>query len=65
MGSTNRFAVGKTEGKRPLGRPRYKLEDQIKINQNVGYSIVSYILLAQNRGELQAVLKGVRKIQVL
>jgi thiamine monophosphate kinase len=64
MGNTNRFSVGKAEGKRPLGRPRYKLEDQIKINQNVGYSVVGYILLAQNRGELQVFLKRVRKLQV-
>jgi hypothetical protein len=40
MGSTNRFAVGKAEGKRPLGRPGHKLEDKFKINLKVGYKVV-------------------------
>jgi hypothetical protein len=32
------FLVGKLEGKRPLGRPRRKWEDNIKMNlQEVGY----------------------------
>ena len=28
--------VGKPEGKRPLGRPRHRWEDNIKMNQEVG-----------------------------
>jgi len=64
MGSTKSFAGGKAEGKRQLGRPGYKLEDQIKINQKVGYKAVGYILVAQNRGELQAIVKKVHKLQV-
>jgi len=64
MGSTNKSVVGKVEGKRPLGKPRHKLVDQIKINQKVGYKGVGYILLAQNRGELQAVVMGIQKLQV-
>ena len=32
-----RVLVGKTEGKRPLGRPRHRWEDNIKMNlQEVG-----------------------------
>jgi hypothetical protein len=27
-----RFLVGKSEGKRPLGRPRHRWEDNTKIN---------------------------------
>jgi hypothetical protein len=65
MGSTNRFAVGKAEGKRLLGRPRLTMEDQIKINQKVLYNGVGYILLAQNWHELQAFVKRVQKLQVL
>lgn len=65
MGSANRFAVGKTEGKMPLGRLRHELKGKIKINQKVGYKRVGYILLAQNRGELQAVVKRVQEPQVL
>jgi len=64
MRSTNRFAVGKIEEKRPLGRTRHKLKDKIKINEKVGYKVLGYILLAQKRGELQAVVKWVKKLQV-
>jgi hypothetical protein len=33
----HRLLVGKTEGKRPLGRPRCRLEDNIKMDlQEVG-----------------------------
>ena len=33
-----RVLVGKPEGRRPLGRPRRRLEDNIKMNlQEVGY----------------------------
>ena len=35
--SVYRVLVGKPEGKRPLGRPRYRREDNIKMNlQEVG-----------------------------
>jgi hypothetical protein len=33
-----RVLVGKPEGKRPLGRPRYRWEDNIKMDlQEIGY----------------------------
>jgi hypothetical protein len=64
MGSTNTFAVGKAKGKRPLGKPRHTLKDKIKINQKVVYKCVGYILLARNRGEMQAAVKRVQKLQV-
>jgi hypothetical protein len=35
-GDIYRVLVGKCEGKRPLGRPRHRLEDNIKIIQEVG-----------------------------
>ena len=31
-GETCRVLVGKPEGKRPLGRPRHKCEDNIKVD---------------------------------
>jgi hypothetical protein len=44
-----RVLVGKPEGKRPLGRPRRRWEDNIKINlQEVGWSM-DWIELAQDR----------------
>jgi hypothetical protein len=45
-----RFLVWKPEGKRPLGRPRCRWEDNIKMDlQEVGYGRVDWIELAQDR----------------
>ena len=39
--------VGKPEGKRPLGRPRLRWEDNIKMDlQEVGYGDIDWIKLA-------------------
>jgi len=36
--------VGKVEGKRPLGRPRRRWEDNIKIGlQEVGYAVAQLV----------------------
>jgi len=44
-----RVLVGKPEGKRPLGRPRCRWEDNIRIDlQEVGYGGVDWIELAQD-----------------
>jgi hypothetical protein len=45
-----RVLVGKPEGKRPLGRPRRKWEDNIRIDlQEVGGGGMDWIGLAQDR----------------
>jgi len=42
--------VGKPEGKRPLGRPRHRWEDNIKMDlQEVGYGGIDWIDLAEDR----------------
>jgi hypothetical protein len=42
--------VGKTEGKRPLGRPRHRWEDSIKMDlQEVGCKDMARIDLARDR----------------
>jgi hypothetical protein len=42
--------VGKLEGKRPLGRPRRRWEDNIKVHlQEVGGGSIDWIELAQDR----------------
>ena len=44
-----RIFVGKPEGKRPLGRPRRRWEDNIKIDlQEVGCEGMDWIDLAQD-----------------
>jgi len=46
-----RFLVGKTEGKRPLGRPIRRWEDNIMTNlQEIGCGGLDWIELAQDRG---------------
>jgi hypothetical protein len=45
-----RFLVGKHEGKRPLGRPRRRWEDNIEMYiQEVGCGDMDWIELAQDR----------------
>ena len=45
-----RTLVGKPEGKRPLGRPLRRWEDNIKMDlQEVGYGSMNWIELAQDR----------------
>jgi hypothetical protein len=45
-----RLLVGKPEGKRPLGRPRHRLVDNIRMDfVEVGWGDVDWIGLAQDR----------------
>jgi hypothetical protein len=45
-----RVLVGRPKGKRPLGRPRHRWEDNIKIDlSEIGISGANWIGLAQNR----------------
>ena len=46
----HRFLVGRPEGKRPLGRPRRRWGDNIKMDlQEVGGGCEDWMELAQNR----------------
>jgi hypothetical protein len=45
-----RVLVGKPEGKRPLGRPRRKWEDNIRMDlHEVGFGCVDCVGMAQDR----------------
>jgi hypothetical protein len=60
-----RVLVGKPEGKRPLGRPRRRREDQIKMDlQEVGYGDVDWIELAQDRDRWLALVNAVLNLWV-
>jgi len=56
-----RVLVGKLEGKRPLGRPRRRWEENIKMDlQEVGCGDMDWIELAQDKNRWRAVLNAVR-----
>jgi hypothetical protein len=54
-----RVLVGKPEGKRPLGRPRHRCLDNIRIDlQDVGCGYVDWIGLAQDRDRWRRLLSA-------
>jgi hypothetical protein len=54
--------VGKPEGKRPLGRPRRRWEDNIKMDrQEVGVGCGDWIESAQDRDRWRALVSTVKK----
>jgi hypothetical protein len=56
----HRVLVGKTEGKRPLGRPKRRWGDNIKMDlQEVGCGVMDWIELAQVRVRWRAVANAV------
>jgi 3-oxoacyl-ACP reductase-like protein len=55
-----RVLVGKPEVKRPLGRPRHRWEDNIRMDlQEVGCGGMDWIGLAQDRERWRAVVNAV------
>ena len=56
----HRVLVGKSEGKRPLGRHRRRWEDNIKMDlQEVGRGCVDWMELAQDREKWRALVSTV------
>jgi hypothetical protein len=53
-----RILVGKSEGKRQLGRPRCRWVDNIKIDvRKIGWDGMDWIDLAQDRDQWRALVK--------
>jgi hypothetical protein len=58
--------VGKSEGKRPLGRPRRRREDGIRMDlREIALGGVDLIRLAQDRDRWRAVVSAVMNLRVL
>jgi hypothetical protein len=58
--------VGKPEGKRPLGRPRRRWEDGIRMGlREIGLGGVDWIRLSQDRDRWRAVVSAVMNHRVL
>jgi hypothetical protein len=61
-----RVLVGKPEGRRPLGRPRRRWGDGIKMDlRETGWGGVEWIHLAQDRDRWRAVENAVMNFRVL
>jgi hypothetical protein len=57
--------VGKPEGRRPLGRPRPRWEDNIKMDlREVGWEGIDWIDLAQDRDRWRALVYTVMNLWV-
>jgi hypothetical protein len=57
--------VGRPEGRKPLGRPRRRWEDNIEMDiREIGFGDVDWILLAQDRDRWRALVNTVMKLRV-
>jgi hypothetical protein len=60
-----RILRGKPEGNSPLGRPRYRWEDNNKMDlQEVGCGDMDWIGLVQDRGRCRALVNAVMNLRV-
>ena len=60
-----RILVRNPEGKRPVGRPRRRWKDSIKMDfQEVGCGDIDWIRLAQDRDRWRALVNVVMKLRV-
>jgi hypothetical protein len=60
-----RVLVGKPEGRRPVGRPRLKWEDNIRKDlREVGCGYVDWIGLPQDRDKWRALVSVVMNLRV-
>jgi hypothetical protein len=57
--------VGKPEGKKPLGRPRRRWEDNIRIDlREIEWDGMDWIDLAQDRDQWRALLNTVMNLRI-
>jgi hypothetical protein len=59
-----RVLVGKPGGKRPLGKPRHRWEDDIKMKlHDVGCGVMGWIELAEDKDSWQALVNAVMNLR--
>jgi hypothetical protein len=60
-----RVLVGRPKGKRPLGRPKRRWEDNIKMDlRGIGINGANWIHLAQDKVQCQAFVNTVMNLRV-
>ena len=60
-----RVFLGKPEGRRPLGRPRHRWVDNIRMDlQEVGYGYMDWIGLTQDRDRGRTLVSAVMNLRV-
>jgi hypothetical protein len=63
--NAHRVSVGKSEGKRSLGRPRRRWGDNIRMDlREIGWNGMDCIDLAQDRGQWRALANTVMKLWI-
>jgi hypothetical protein len=61
-----RVLMGKSEGKRSLGRPRHSWEDGIKMDlREIGWGSADWIQLAQDRDQWRALVNTVMNVRAM
>jgi len=60
-----RVLVGKPKERRPLGRPRHRWENNIRMDlREVGWGCVDWMELAQDRDRWRALVSAVMNLRV-
>jgi hypothetical protein len=60
-----RILVGNPKGKRPLGRPRRRWENNIKLDlREIGWGVMDWIDLAEDRDQWKALVYSIMNLWV-
>jgi hypothetical protein len=63
--NANRILEGKPEGKRPLGRPRHRWEENMKMDlREIGWGDMDWIRVAQVRDQWKDLVNMVMNLRV-
>jgi hypothetical protein len=65
MRNSYRISVGRHEGKKPLGRPRHRWKDNIRMDfKEIGWEGVDWMHLVQDRDQWRALVNTIMNLRV-